>query len=110
MDEPPAVMALDALIGAAADVVRQADEEQDQHQSDPHRRYAFVDLAPDRPPAEPLDERERDVTAVQRQQREQVQNRERQRDEGEDPQVEPDASLVDHLARGVDYPDRARDL
>ncbi len=50
----------------AADVVRQADEEQQHDEEDPDRRDAFVDLLLHRPSAHALHDRERDVAAVER--------------------------------------------
>src|SRR3954464_6497969 len=53
----------------AADVVRQADEEQQQDECDPDRGDPLVDLAAHGAAAHALDDRERDVAAVERQQR-----------------------------------------
>ena len=53
----------------SADVVREADEEEHQHERDAHRGEAFVHLAWDRPAAHRLEERQEDVPAVQRQER-----------------------------------------
>ena len=44
-----------ALAPEPADVVREADEEEQQHERDPDRRDALVDLARDRPAADPLE-------------------------------------------------------
>src|SRR5262249_2669591 len=52
-----------------SDVVRKPDEEQQQHQSDANRGHPFVDRPLDRTPADALDDRERNVAAVERQQR-----------------------------------------
>src|SRR5947199_2391755 len=50
----------------AADVVGKTDEQQDHEEADPHCRDALVDLAPDRAAAHSFDQREQDVTAVER--------------------------------------------
>jgi hypothetical protein len=60
------------LVAQAADVVREADEEEKQDDCDPDRRDALVDLPRHRLAANPHD-RERDVAAVERQQRQEVQ-------------------------------------
>ena len=49
----------------AVDVVRQAYEHQDEEERDPDRGHALVDLTPDRTAAEPFDDREQDVAAVE---------------------------------------------
>jgi hypothetical protein len=66
-----APLAVDRVSAArsTADVVREADEEQRQHESDSDHRDLLVDLSSDRPAPNPLDQRERDVAAVERQQR-----------------------------------------
>src|SRR4051812_29747606 len=71
----------------AADVVRQPDEEEHQHERDPDHRDALVDVACHRLPARSLEQREGDVAAVERQQRKQVHQGERERDEREQEQV-----------------------
>src|SRR5438874_8706624 len=78
---PPPIWTFPTLIERSlatevADVVREADEEEQEHERDADRRDALVDLAAHRAPADPLDDRERDVPAVERQQREQVEERE----------------------------------
>src|SRR4029079_4889450 len=75
------------LATEVADVVREPDEEEEQHDRNPDRRHALVDLTPHRAPADALDDREHDVTAVQRQQRKQVQQSEREAQQPEDPEV-----------------------
>src|SRR3712207_261211 len=97
------------LASQPVDVVREADEEQEEHERDPDRGEALVGGARDRPAANGLDDRERDVAAVERKERQEVQEREREADEREDPQVgrEPE---VERLARSLDDPDGARDL
>src|SRR5919197_5937944 len=67
------------------DVVREADEVQHQDERDPHDRDALVDLPPDGASAHALDEREGDVPAVERQQRQQVEEGEREAEEAEQP-------------------------
>ena len=56
-----------------------------------------------------LEQRERDVAAVERQQRQQVQERERQADQREHAEVVAEA-LIENLRRLVDDPDDARDV
>src|SRR6266542_5819102 len=56
----------------AADVVREADEEEHQHEGDPDRADALVHLPADGLPPHRLEQREEDVPAVERQQRQQV--------------------------------------
>src|SRR4051812_23410499 len=68
-------------------VVRQPDQEQEQHERDADDRHSLVDLAPDGTAAQPLDERERNVSAVEREQREQVHQGEREADQAEHPEV-----------------------
>src|SRR5512133_643239 len=93
----------------AADVVREADEEEQHDDEDPDRRHALVDLAPDRPAADPLDDREGNVAAVQGQQREQVEEGEREADQAEYPEIVLD-SLVQRSRGALDDPDGAGDL
>src|SRR5947209_8131928 len=100
-------MSLTAL--AAADVVRQPDEEEQQDERDPERGDLLVDLPLDRAAADALDDREGDVAAVERQERQQVEQGEREADEPDDREVvlEP---LRHRLCRGANDPDRSRDL
>src|SRR5438477_8649976 len=65
---PPPIWTFPTLIERSlatevADVVREADEEEQEHERDADRRDALVDLAAHRAPADPLDDRERDVPA-----------------------------------------------
>src|SRR6476620_9095303 len=90
-------------------VVRKPDEEQEEDERDPDHGDPLVDLAADGAAAEPLDERERDVTAVERQQRQQVHQREREADQAEDPEVGLGALLLRGV-QGLADPDRARDV
>jgi hypothetical protein len=62
-------------VAETADIVVQTDEEEEQYERDPDQRDALVDLAGHRPAADPLDQREDDVAAVERQQRQQIQER-----------------------------------
>src|ERR671931_927437 len=92
-----------------SDVVREADEVQHQDERDPNDRDALVHLPADSPPADALDEREGDVPTVERQQREQIEEREREAQEDEQPEVRLEAG-VQGLRRALDDPDRRRDL
>src|SRR5574340_1024316 len=89
------------------DVVREPDEEEEQHDREPDHGDALVDLAPDETPARALDEREQDMAAVEREEREQVHERQRQRDQREYPEVAVRA--LPHGVRGrLRDADRAR--
>ena len=70
---------------------------------------ALVRLARDRPAADPLGDREGDVAAVERQERQQVQEREREADERQHLQVVAEADL-ERLARDGGDADDARHL
>src|SRR5689334_21801284 len=86
-----------------ADVVRKTDEHQHEEQGDSDRRDAFVDLTADGTAAYSLDDREENVPAIERQQRQQVQDREGQAHQSEDEQVPREADRDDPL-RDVDDP------
>src|ERR671930_773121 len=120
---PPTVMRRSEAIPSASlaaaqpvDVVRKADEHQHQEERDSDRRDALVDLPPDGPAPQALDDREQDVAAVERQQRQQVEDRQREADQPEHLEVEREAERH-RLARVVDdadgaghvLPPRARD-
>jgi hypothetical protein len=75
--------------------------------SNTNRGDAFVDGAPDGAAADALDDRERHVPAVERQERQQVQQRERKADDREHLEVLAPAEL-DGLARLLDDADRGR--
>ena len=75
----------------------------------PIDRDPLVDLATDRAATDAFDDRERDVAAVEREQRKQVEQRERQADEREQLQVDAEVRL-DRLARNARDPDGARDV
>src|SRR4051794_3461463 len=75
----------------AARVAVEGDEEHEDHQRHPNERHAFVHLARNRAPADALDEREEDVSAVERQERDEIKERERDADEREDLEVPGDA-------------------
>src|SRR5262249_12132046 len=69
-------------------------ERDDEHEEDerkPDERCALVDLAGERAPADALDEREENVTAVERQDGNEIEERERHAHEREDPEVPRDA-------------------
>src|ERR1044072_28897 len=91
----------------AVHVVRQAEEEQEEDDEDTDRGGSLVGLAGDRAAPDSLGDGERDVAPVQRKQREQVQERQGERDEREDPEVLAKARFQG-LARGLHDPDRAR--
>ena len=76
---------------------------------DADHRDALVDLAGDGAAADALDEREGDVAAVERQQRQQVHQREREADQAEHPEVVLHA-LFGALVERLRDPDRARDV
>src|SRR4029078_12954881 len=61
----------------SAQVVREGDEGQEQDQAEADERDALVDLARDGAAADALDHREEDVAAVEREERQQVEERER---------------------------------
>src|SRR6266508_25817 len=92
-----------------ADVVREPDEEEQDDEDDADGRDPLVYLPCNGAAADALDQREGDVPAVERQQREQVQQRERQADQSEHPQIVLDALLCSLVERLCD-PDRAGDL
>src|SRR5215207_9446691 len=95
--------------GPAADVVGKADEEEGQNERDPDNRDALVDLPTHRPAPYTLDYRESDVAAVERQQRQEIEQRQGEADEAQDPEegLEP---AVERARRSADDADRARDL
>src|SRR5437763_9359547 len=93
----------------APDVVREADDVEHQDERDADDRDTLVDLAAHGPAAKALDEREGDVAAVERQERQQVEERQRQAQEAEHPEVALEA-LVERLRGDLGDPDRARDL
>src|SRR3954451_11536898 len=66
------------------DVVRQADQEDRNDEHEAHDARALHDREGDRPPADLLGDGPEDVAAVERQEREQVHDRQRQRDDGQD--------------------------
>src|SRR5262249_27225422 len=90
-------------------IVRQAHEEQQQNEADADDRDALVDGATDRAAPNSLEQRERDVAAVERQQRQQIQKSEREADQGQDLEVVAVVRL-DRLAGDVDDADRRRDV
>src|SRR5436190_24009977 len=93
----------------ASDVVREPDEEEHQHEREADHRHALVDVPPDGASADALHERERDVPAVEREERKQVEEGEREAEVRQEPEVRLPA-LVQRLGRSLDDPDRARDL
>src|SRR3954453_22198284 len=91
------------------DVVRKPDEHEHEEERDADRGDPLVDLPADRAAAHPLDDREQDVAAVERQEWQKVQQRQRQADEAEHEQIPREAD-GDHLLRAVHDAGRARDL
>ncbi len=77
--------------------------------ANPDERDALVDLAREGAAADGLDEREEDVAAVERQQRQEVEERERHAHEREDLEVVGQADLQ-LLLRDADDPDRSGEL
>src|SRR5436305_15185933 len=72
----------EALAREHADVVRQPDREQHQDEREADHPGALHGAVGHRPAADLLHYRPEDVTAVERQEREQVHDRERERDDG----------------------------
>src|SRR5262249_31122716 len=71
-----------SLTGAvAAEVVLERDDRDDQDQGEADDRDAFVDLAGHGAPADPLDRGEQDVPAVEGEERQEVEERQREADE-----------------------------
>ena len=77
--------------------------------ADPDDRDPLVDLAAHRPAADALGDREDDVAAVERQERQQVEKGDRERDE---PEHEEEAlgALLGRVGGALDDADGARDL
>src|SRR5215210_1151853 len=90
-------------------VVREADHEQDQHERDADHRNALVELAAECAAADPLDDREGDVAAVEREQRQEVEEREREADQAQH-EDEVAEALVERLRGDLRDADGARDL
>ena len=78
-------------------------------EADPDDRDALVDLPADRPSADALGDREDDVATVERKQRQEVEQGDRERDEAEHEQ-EVLGPLLGRVGRALHDPDRARDL
>src|SRR5579862_1194060 len=96
-------------VAELARVVVQRDHEDEQHERHADERRALVDLPRHGPPADALDDREEDVPAVERQQRQEVEDRERHADQPEELEVPLEADL--QVLRGrSDDPDRPGDL
>src|SRR3954469_22822724 len=100
---------LEPAVVEAVDVVREPDREQDHHQQEPHHAGPLHDAEGDRAPADLLHEAPEDVAAVQRQEREQVDDRQREADEG-DQRQRLDGAVGERLMRDVRDPDDAVDL
>src|SRR5690349_128487 len=99
----------EAVSGEPADVIRQADHEDqgDEHEADDAR--ALHRLERNGPPADPFDDRPEDVAAVEREEREEVDDRERQRDQRED-RDRVARAFEDRLARRLVGADHAGEL
>src|ERR687891_2010757 len=96
-------------LGGSPYVVGEADHEEHEHERDPDHGDPFVERAAERAPPDPLDDREGDVPAVERQEREQVQERQREADQAEH-ENEVAEALVERLRGHLGDPHRARDL
>src|SRR4051794_33270400 len=77
---------VEAFARQSPDVVGEADDEDEEHQGDADRAGALHDAERDRPAAQLLGDRPEDVPAVERQEREEVDHRQRERDGGEQEQ------------------------
>src|SRR4051794_14366593 len=73
----------EALAREPPDVVRQADDEQEGDQGEAHEPGPFHDIERDRAAAHLLRQRPEDVPAVERQEREEVDDPQRERDDGQ---------------------------
>src|SRR5689334_15100170 len=104
-----AIPSLSLAPAQSVDVVGKSDKHQHQEECDSDRGDPLVDLPADGFPAQALDDREEDVTAVERQQREQVEDSERETDEPEHQQIPGEADRDDAL-RDVDDAGRPGDL
>src|SRR4051812_11525638 len=82
----PTLPDVEPLAGEPADVVREADEGEHDHEREAHESRPLHDAERDRAPAHLLGQRPEDVPAVERQEREQVDDAERQRDHREQEQ------------------------
>src|ERR671919_1701083 len=100
---------LGSAVPDPADVVREADDEEEEHNGDADRRDALVGLARDRATADALDDREGDVPPVERQEREQVEQCEREADQRQHLEVVAEPGL-ERLARRLRDADDARHL
>src|SRR5439155_27313267 len=91
------------------EIVRERDDRDERDDRHPDDRRALVDLARHRAAPYPLDERERDVTAVERQERQQIEKRERHAHESQNLEVVVE---TDSERRGgnADDADGAREL
>src|SRR3954453_22635758 len=100
---------IEASVGQPADVVREADDEQREHECKADEAGPLHDAEGDRAAADLLRQRPEDVATVERQEREQVDHAERERDHREQEHALLDAEL-DALARDLVGADHARDL
>src|SRR4051794_28903072 len=99
----------EVAVGEVADVVGQADGEHQQDQGEAHGTGPLEHRERDGPAADLLGQRPEDVSAVQGQEREQVDQAERERDEREDREGLRGA-LREPLLGGLVAADDARDL
>ena len=90
--------------GKPADVVREADHEEHEDEPDSHDRDPLVDLPPDGPSADAFGDREDDVAAVQGKERQQVEQRDRERDQAQD-EEEALGPLFRRVGGALDDPD-----
>src|SRR5579862_335142 len=90
----------------ARDVVREGDHEDEQDERDPDHRDPLVDLPRERAAAHSLDQREEDVATVERQEREEVEQREGHAHESQQRQV-PGEAVLELRVAGSHDPDRS---
>src|SRR5919202_1704219 len=95
----------EALPRQPPDVVRQADEEEAEHEREAEEARALHHAERHRAAPDLLDERPEDVAAVERQERVEVDDRERERDQRDDPDGVPGV-VLDRLARDLEAVDR----
>src|SRR5215207_2189463 len=97
------------IAAEAADVVGEADHHQHHHQREPDHRRPLHHPQRDRAAAQFLDDRPEDVAAVERQDRQQVDQTQREADQGQQ-QDRFDGAAVDRLVGDVADADDAGDL
>ena len=98
-----------AQCGCGAEIVREGDDHDEQDQRHANRREPLVDGRRHRTPPEPFDERDDDVAAVERQQRQEIEERERHAHQPEQQEV-PLHTDAEELVRRADDPHRPGEL